>query len=61
MGAREAEQVQAYLKGLGMEFRVVTHEAVYTSEAAAKAVLSKIALAQPVPLGAAILDLAKQA
>ncbi|MBS3062578.1 MAG: aminoacyl-tRNA deacylase [Candidatus Diapherotrites archaeon] len=37
MGAREAEQVQAYLKGLGMEFRVVTHEAVYTSEAAAKA------------------------
>src|SRR3990167_4269988 len=37
MGAREAEQVQAYLKGLGMEFRVVTHEAVYTSEAAAQA------------------------
>ena len=37
MGAKEAEQVQAFLKGLGREFRVVTHEPVFTSEAAAKA------------------------
>ncbi len=37
MGAREAEQVQAFLKGLGVEFKTVTHEAVFTSEAAAKA------------------------
>ncbi len=37
MGAREAEQVHAFLKGLGVEFKMVTHEAVFTSEAAAKA------------------------